>query len=286
MNKPVITSQQLADATQLIYDHLQLERELGEKSIECDSVLLRSLAQPPDITAAKAVPASTPPPPTPPAEPEEIDMKKRSPAPLANSTIEFTSLDEVHRRIASCQLCQLHQWRTKTVPGAGNTNGPDIMFIGEGPGKDEDARGIPFVGRAGVVLERLITRMGYTRDEIFIGNIVKCRPTQENEGKRDRPPTYEEMQGCLPYLKAQIKFIRPKTIVLLGNTALLGLFGEKGITKIRGQWRSYEGIPVMPTYHPSYLLRNGERSTQPYWDVWDDMKQILKHVGKPIPGDN
>ncbi len=191
-------------------------------------------------------------------------------------------LDRIAAEIAKCEACPLHRTRSNVVPGAGALN-PDIMFIGEGPGKDEDMQGLPFVGRSGELLNRLIGRMGYTRDEVFIGNIVKCRPTVDYQMERDRPPTEDEMQACIHFLKAQIAVIKPKVIVALGNTAILGLFGLTGITKLRGEWLEYEGIPTMPTYHPSFLLRGGGSKGKRFWEVWEDMLLVFEKLGKEPP---
>jgi len=159
------------------------------------------------------------------------------------------------------------------------------MFIGEGPGRDEDQQGLAFVGKAGQLLTRIVTAMGLTRDEVFIGNIVKCRPTEEGKGVKDRPPTRDEMNACLPYLHEQIETLKPKAIVALGGSAVKGLFGDEmtGITRLRGKWLTYRGIDVMPTFHPSYLLRQGGEDKESFWLVWEDMVQVLQKVGLPVP---
>lgn len=183
------------------------------------------------------------------------------------------ALADVAARVARCTLCELCKTRTRAVPGQGAAS-PDIMFIGEGPGADEDIQGLAFVGRAGQLLTKIIEAMGYTRDQVFIGNIVKCRPPG------NRTPMPEEMQACMPYLTEQIALLRPKVIVALGATAVRGLLEvETGITKLRGKWMTYQNTPLMPTYHPAYLLRNpaGKR------DVWEDMKAVLAHLGRTPP---
>ncbi len=184
------------------------------------------------------------------------------------------TLEEIAERIAVCRHCGLCETRTKTVPGQGNPK-PELMFIGEGPGADEDKQGLAFVGRAGQLLTKIIEAMGFSRNEVFIGNIVKCRPPG------NRTPTQDEMEACLPYLHEQIAILKPKVIVCLGATAVKGLFGPDvgGITKIRGQWKSFEGIDTMPTYHPAYLLRNPAGKK----DVWADMKAVLKRMNRPVP---
>ena len=192
-------------------------------------------------------------------------------APLVQSG--SPELDAITAEIAACQRCPLAATRLNTVPGQGALH-PDIMFIGEGPGADEDAQGRAFVGRAGQLLTKMIAAMGYTRDQVFIGNIVKCRPPG------NRVPTPEEMAGCIPYLKRQIAIIKPKVIVCLGATAARGLVEEVlPIGKARGQWREFEGVPVMLTFHPAYLLRDPSKKGL----CWADLKAVLARLGKEPP---
>ena len=184
--------------------------------------------------------------------------------------------------VAACTRCPLHRTRTKTVPGQGNPR-PEIVFVGEGPGADEDRQGLAFIGRAGQVLTRLITAMELTREDVFIANIVKCRPTVDYAMQRDRPPDPDEMHACLPYLRAQLTLLKPRVIVALGATAVFGLLGLKGITSLRGKWFRYQGIDLMPTYHPSYLLRGGAESGDRFWEVWEDMVAVLRRIGRTPP---
>jgi len=182
-------------------------------------------------------------------------------------------LGRVAAQIEGCKACGLHAARTKTVPGHGNPR-PELMFIGEAPGADEDEQGLPFVGKAGQLLTRMILAMGFTREEVFIGNINKCRPPN------NRPPLPEEMEICLPYLKVQISILKPKVIVALGATAVRGLLkSDIPISKLRGTWQVFEGIPVMPTFHPAYLLRDPTKKVL----AWDDLQAVLKKLGRPIP---
>ena len=149
------------------------------------------------------------------------------------------------------------------------------MFVGEGPGADEDAQGRPFVGRAGQLLTKMIEAMGYRREEVFIANIVKCRPPN------NRAPKPEEMEACMPYLRQQIALIRPAIMIGMGATAIKGLLGKTaGITRLRGTWQEYGGIKLMPTFHPSYLLRDPSKKR----DVWKDLKLVLKELGREPPG--
>ena len=148
------------------------------------------------------------------------------------------------------------------------------MFVGDAPGADEDAQGIAFVGRAGQLLTKMILAMGYTREQVFIGNILKCRPPD------DRTPTLNEMEICVPYLKAQIKQLQPQVIVALGGTAAQSLLRtSEGITRLRGSWHAFEGIPVMPTYHPTHLLRYPATKKQ----AWHDLKAVLARLGRTPP---
>ncbi len=187
-----------------------------------------------------------------------------APAPISEG------LKQVQREVAMCRKCRLHEKRNKTVPGQGAEH-PDVLFVGEGPGRDEDAQGIAFVGAAGKLLTNIISAMNYEREEVFIANVVKCRPPE------NRKPLPDEMEACLPYLKAQIAELRPKIIVTLGATALEGLIGPPvSITRQRGKWLEFEGIPLMPTFHPSYLLRN-QAAKRP---VWEDMQDVLKKLGR------
>jgi DNA polymerase len=182
-------------------------------------------------------------------------------------------LAAIAQRVAACEKCALHKTRTRTVPGQGNPH-PDILFVGEGPGEEEDIQGLAFVGAAGQLLTKMIEAMGYGRKEVFIANIVKCRPPG------NRAPLPEEMEACLPYLKAQIAALKPRVIVALGATAVKGLIDPRAsITRLRGHWRKFEGIDVMPTYHPAYLLRAPSAKKE----AWADLKETLRRLGRRPP---
>jgi len=176
--------------------------------------------------------------------------------------------------IGDCRRCRLCEERTHVVFGVGNARAR-LMFIGEGPGADEDVQGEPFVGRAGQLLDRIIAAMGMSRPEVYIGNVVKCRPPG------NRAPLPDEAATCLPFLRTQIAIIRPEVIVALGKTALEGLIGplKGGITSLRGRWFETQEVPVMATFHPAYLLRNPAAKAP----VWEDMKQVLGRLGLPVP---
>ena len=166
--------------------------------------------------------------------------------------------------ITRCQKCRLCAGRTYPVPGEGNPHAR-LMFIGEGPGRDEDQTGRPFVGRAGQLLDKMIGAIGLSREEVFIANVVKCRPPQ------NRAPEADEVAACMPYLRAQVGLIRPQVIVLLGSSALGAILGpDHRITRERVAWIERKGVWFMPTFHPAALLRD-ESKKRP---VWEDLKKV------------
>ena len=190
-------------------------------------------------------------------------------------------LASVRERVRSCTKCaHLASSRTQTVFGVGNPDA-EIMFIGEAPGADEDQQGEPFVGRAGQLLTRIIKAMGFAREDVYIANILKCRPDMPAGSFGNRAPTPAEMQMCRPYLLEQIDIIQPKVLIALGAVAVEGLLGARGtMRELRGRWHSYNGTPLMITYHPAYLLRNQSPSEKR--KVWEDMMQVLDRLEKPI----
>ena len=190
-------------------------------------------------------------------------------------------LAAVRERVCGCTKCaHLARSRTQTVFGVGNPDA-EIMFIGEAPGADEDQQGEPFVGRAGQLLTKIIKAMGFAREDVYIANILKCRPNMPAGSFGNRAPTPAEMQTCRPYLLEQIDIIQPKVLVALGAVAVEGLLGERGtMRELRGRWHSYNGTPLMITYHPAYLLRNQSPSEKR--KVWEDMMQVLERLEKPI----
>jgi DNA polymerase len=188
---------------------------------------------------------------------------------------------ELRQRAMVCVKCpHLAAARKNVVFGVGDINA-QLMFVGEAPGADEDEQGEPFVGRAGQLLTKIIQTMGLSRESVYIGNILKCRPDTPDQAAGNRKPTPDEMRTCIPYLHEQIDLIRPKVLVALGATAVEGLLGKTaGITKLRGQWHTYRGTPLMPTYHPAYLLRNQAKSEKRR--VWEDMLQVMEKLGMNI----
>jgi DNA polymerase len=198
------------------------------------------------------------------------------------SSAKEAALSEIRMRALACLKCpHLASARKNVVFGVGNAEA-DLLFVGEAPGADEDIEGEPFVGRAGELLTKIIEAMGLSRERVYIANILKCRPDMPPGAPGNRKPTAEEMQTCIPFLHEQIDVIQPKLLVALGGTAVEGLLGPKevGITRLRGNWQTYRGIPLMPTFHPSYVLRNQSASTKR--QIWEDMLQVMERVGMPI----
>jgi uracil-DNA glycosylase len=182
------------------------------------------------------------------------------------------SLSDLRDFIGDCTRCRLGSSRTNLVFGVGNPNA-DLMFVGEAPGRDEDMKGEPFVGRAGQLLTDIIKAMKLTRDDVYIANVIKCRPPE------NRNPEPDELESCRPFIRRQIEMIQPKVIVTLGRFALQSLTEKSySISAVRGEWLEANGVRVMPTYHPAYLLRNPSAKR----DVWSDMKKVMTELGIPL----
>lgn len=247
-------------------------------------------AAPPPATPPHAPPREMAPradhrPAPPEPEPRRAPAREAPPQPQLTSAAGVTGGanpegDDRRMRLAllaeevrPCTKCPLCESRTQTVFARGNPFA-EVCFVGEGPGADEDAQGEPFVGAAGQLLDKMIVAMGYRRDDVYISNIVKCRPPQ------NRKPEPKEIEACLPYLRDQLALVKPKVIVALGATAALGLTGStEGITRLRGKWKLYKGTtPIMPTFHPAYLLRTPAAKRE----VWSDLQEVMKHLGKPL----
>ena len=190
--------------------------------------------------------------------------------------------DALREQVLNCPVCNGHVKDGKQVVfGVGNLDA-DIFFCGEAPGADEEVQGEPFVGKAGQLLNKMIQATGLQREDVYIGNIMNWRPEMPTP-VGNRPPTEEEMTFCLPYLKAQLTIVRPKVIVGLGVTAAKGLLGFgsfRSLREIKGVWHEFEGIPVMPTYHPSYLLHNS--SNRDKRQAWEDWLKVMEKAGLPI----
>ena len=213
------------------------------------------------------------------------DLQPEAPPTSAAPVVEAAALRgkkeeamaELRGRALACLKCpHLAKARQKVVFGVGDIQAR-LMFVGEAPGADEDAQGEPFVGAAGQLLTRIIKAMGFSRETVYIANILKCRPDTPGQTAGNRKPTPEEMKTCLPYLLEQIDLIQPRVLVALGATALEGLLGKgEGIGKLRGRFQRFRDIPLMPTFHPAYLLRNQAMSEKR--KVWEDMLQVLEKL--------
>ncbi len=231
-------------------NYLEYQRDEGVQLLEVDRAVLAELTKEPEVVV-----------------PEEVVMEA---APIPS---DFKTLAEMAAHISSCTNCELCQTRTHTVPGEGKSDAPDILFVGEWPGAEEDAQGRPFVGKPGQLLGKMIEAMGYSREEVFITTTVKCSP----KGRRLK---CKELEPCLPYLQQQIKLIQPKTIVALGSGAVQVLLGKTiGLSRMRGNWQEVDGIKLMPTFDPSYLLRDPSKKK----DAWTDLKKVLAELGKTPP---
>lgn len=196
------------------------------------------------------------------------DIAPAGELPQSNET-----LDDIHKEIGDCTRCPLSQGRTNIVHSEGNGQAR-LMFVGEAPGADEDAQARPFVGRAGQLLNKIIEAIGLKREEVFIGNINRCRPPG------NRAPLPDEAATCKPFLMREISVVRPDVIVVMGNTAMKNLLGTKeGITKLRGIFQDYHGVKVMPTFHPAYLLRDPSKKRE----VWEDMKKVRDYLKEKNP---
>ena len=268
---------QLLDAT---IQHLETLKSQGVRHVSVSPENLAALAQAPRAVAQPA--------PALPSQPTTARIAAVAPVitapPVARPPTDpakLAAFAELRARALACVKCpNLAAARKNVVFGVGNID-TELMFVGEAPGADEDEQGEPFVGKAGQLLTKIIQTMGFSRDTVYIANILKCRPDTPGQSAGNRKPTPQEMETCIPYLHEQIDLIKPKVLVALGGTAVEGLLGKTvGITKLRGTWHTYRNIPLMPTYHPAYLLRNQALSEKRR--VWEDMLAVLEKLGAPI----
>ena len=239
--------------------------------------LLASVTSKPSTQDAVEIPASA-------SHPSPTTVSPMSSSSSPSSPIDdgrLAKLEVLKHNILTCTRCpNLVASRTQVVYGVGNPF-TELLFVGEAPGEEEDLRGEPFIGKAGQLLTKIIGAMEYTRDDIFIANILKCRPDMPEGVSGNRKPKPAEMATCLPWLTQQIDLIKPKVIVALGLTAVEGLLGEpRTMRDVRGKWLDYQGVPLMPTYHPAYLLRNQTLAEKR--KVWEDMLLVLERLGRPI----
>ena len=289
---------QLLDAT---IQHLEGLKARGERSVVVAPETLRALAQAPSAarpaapvrTVAPAATVAAAPVPAPrrivatvtpkaaPALAPAPVVEEFVPGPVLEPAAKQAAFAALRERVLACVKCpHLASSRTNVVFGVGSIDAR-LMFVGEAPGADEDVQGEPFVGKAGELLTKIILATGLKRGDVYIGNILKCRPDTPGQTAGNRKPRPDEMATCLPYLHEQIDLIRPTVLVALGATAVEGLLGKTvGITRLRGHWQTYRGIPLMPTYHPAYLLRNQAVSEKR--KVWEDMLQVMGKLGMPI----
>jgi DNA polymerase len=217
---------------------------------------------------------------TPKASPQTESSREALPVKKQNAN-KAELMKPLRERALVCQKCpHLVKSRTQVVFGVGNIDA-ELMFVGEAPGADEDLQGEPFVGKAGQLLTKIIETMGFSREDVYIANVLKCRPDMPPGESGNRKPRPDEMATCLPYLVEQIEIIQPRAMVALGATAMQGLLDATGsMSSLRGRWHEFKGIPLMATYHPAYLLRNqslGEKRK-----VWEDMLLVLEKLDKPI----
>jgi uracil-DNA glycosylase len=259
----------MAFDTRELAEHLRFYGELGVDGLSTNPLWRARAGDPPRVPCTPGTPDAVPPAATSAAEPFDADgAAAPGDAPASTVTMPRSraeALAALRDEIGPCTRCKLHSGRTNLVFGTGS---PDarLMFVGEGPGADEDLQGVPFVGRAGQLLTQIIKAMGYDRDQVYIANVVKCRPP----GNRNPEP--DEIERCQPFLMRQIATIQPKVIVALGKFAAQTLLQtSEPITRLRGRFRALGDVQVMPTFHPSYLLRNPSAKRE----VWDDMKQVM-----------
>ena len=264
-------SAELLEITSDLREHIVYLHELGIDSLEA-SETHRSAAVLSDRVGASAATAvdvaeqqrfvpATPPAPVPSLFGELLPSPKR----LEKSDETF---EQIWADVGDCIRCPLHQGRTHIVHTEGNRRAR-LMFVGEAPGADEDAQARPFVGRAGQLLTKIIEAIGLKREEVLIGNVNRCRPPG------NRPPTEEEATTCKPFLLREIAAVQPEVIVVMGNTAMRNLLNSKqGITRLRGQFQDYQGVKVMPTFHPAYLLRDPSKKKE----TWEDLKKVRDYL--------
>jgi len=283
--------------------HLDELKARGVRFVSVSPEALAGLSQTRRLAPARTAPApAVPPPRSAPKMPVASPPRPLRPSPILDQPpslvlpVENVSLPsseplspeakaaafaDLRRRALACVKCpHLASSRKNVVFGVGSIDA-QLMFVGEAPGADEDVQGEPFVGRAGQLLTKIIQAMGLARNTVYIGNILKCRPDTPGQSAGNRKPTPAEMQTCIPFLHEQLDLIRPKVIVALGATAVEGLLGKTaGITRLRGHWQTYRGTPLMPTYHPAYLLRNQAPAEKRR--VWEDMLSVMEKLGLPI----
>lgn len=258
---------ELAELTRQVHTYVEWAAESGADALACSD----EPAPPRNAARAHAtVPIAID---RPSAKPL-ASAEPRAAAPRLDGDARVQRLAVMAEEVERCTRCRLHGERTQTVFSRGNAQA-ELMFVGEGPGADEDRLGEPFVGKAGQLLDKMIEAMGYRKGDVYVCNVIKCRPPN------NRKPEPDEIEACVGYLREQIELVGPKVIVALGATGVQGLLGTSvGITRMRGNWKLYQGrIPIMPTFHPAYLLRQPEKKRE----VWEDLQQVMKRLGREAP---
>lgn len=278
---------ELAELVALTREHLRWEMDLGSRGLPelIDEVRAERASRvakagaPPAAPSVERAPAkeraeARPTRESAPREPraEEAPPRAEESAPREPIGDRRARLALVEAEVRTCTKCRLHEGRTQTVFARGNPDAA-LVFVGEGPGFNEDKEGKPFVGKAGQLLDRMIAAMGFSEDEVYICNVVKCRPPE------NRTPNPDEAAACMPFLRTQLEVVAPKVIVALGRCAAENLGVAEVGKSWRGVWGTYEGIRVMPTYHPAYLLRNPENKRP----VWQDLQEVVLAMGREIP---
>ncbi len=252
-----MTDEGLPEIVTELRRHLAWQESDGTRVLYRDPTVAVAKAPPPVAARAPAVVTNAPTP--------AVPVAAVSPA-----TGPVQTLDEIRRELGDCKRCKLCNGRTNIVFGSGNPKA-ELVFVGEAPGQDEDLQGVPFVGKAGQLLTKMNEAMKFSRDDVYICNVAKCRPPN------NRNPEPDEIAACEPFLKAQLRALQPKIIVALGKFAAQTLLRDSTpITRLRGQWRQYEGVPLMPTFHPAYLLRSPNEKKL----AWLDLQEVMKRFGK------
>lgn len=259
----------------------------GIRSLPVDEMLLRALKEGPRPRSQEPALEVPSPSPVEPLQAQAQELVRSDAAevlagPALSSEQRKEAMIHLQERAKACMKCpQLARSRQNVVFGVGSYDA-ELMFVGEAPGMDEDSQGEPFVGKAGQLLTKIIETMGLSRETVYIGNVLKCRPDTPGRRYGNRKPTPQEMVTCRPYLMEQIRTIRPKVLVALGATAVEGLMNlsSVAITRYRGEFKDFGGIPLMPTYHPSYVLRN--QSHRIKRQIWEDMLKVMARLEMPI----
>jgi uracil-DNA glycosylase family 4 len=275
---------ELASIAASLRAYLEIQSESGATGIPKRTSPPQSKQAPAPASTTPSLPAapplSAPPISVAPLSAPPISLEPATvPVPVSESTpITVRALPLLEQIVASCTKCELSKTRNKTVFSRGNPHAA-LCFVGEAPGADEDEQGLPFVGKAGQLLDRMIAAMGLKADDVYVCNIIKCRPPG------NRRPTAVETTSCIPYLNEQLANVSPKVIVAMGNTSAQTLLDTKlGITRLRGEWKLYRGKTLlMPTYHPSYLLRESPIQKLAKQEAWEDLQKVMKELGLPPP---